>query len=190
MNLKDKIAQIRKNASKKVEKFKEKVFKKRDARIEKLKSTTAVPATKVSNDGIDFIASHEGFRSCAYKPVSSEQYWTIGYGHYGPDVKSGDCISKSEAIALLRKDVAGADAVVHYEVHVRLNQNQYDALVSFVFNVGAGAFRSSTLLRELNAGNYDKVPSELLRWTKDNNGNVLPGLVTRRKDEGSLFTRK
>jgi len=80
-----------------------------------------------------------------------------------------------------------AAAAVNQHITVNLNQHQFDALVSFVFNVGAGAFQQSTLLQRLNAGRYDAVPGQLRLWNKGG-GKVLPGLVTRREAEARLFT--
>lgn len=95
-------------------------------------------------------------------------------------------LTQEEAVKLLRKDAATRSKAVDDLVNVPLTQTQFDALVSFVFNVGADAFRNSTLLRKLNAGDYASVPSELNRWTRAG-GRVLSGLVTRRKAEGELF---
>jgi peptidoglycan hydrolase-like protein with peptidoglycan-binding domain len=89
---------------------------------------------------------------------------------------------------LLRADAARAARAVTRLVRVPLDQNQFDALVSFTFNVGEGALRDSTLLRELNAGRYDAVPRELNRWTRAG-GQVLAGLVRRRAAEGAMFAR-
>ena len=142
-----------------------------------------------SDQGIRFIAAWEGFRPRPYKPVPGEPYLTIGFGHYGPDVKPWWILTRREARRLLRKDVKWAEKAVRRGVKVRLNQNQFDALVSFTFNCGAGAFSSSTLLRLLNQGNYAAVPSELRKWVNGANG-PLPGLMARRKAEGDLFTQR
>jgi len=91
-----------------------------------------------------------------------------------------------EAEELLKQDVGWAETVVNEYIIIELNQNQFDALVSFVFNVGSGNFKSSTLLKKLNKGEYGEVSKELKRWDKAN-GVVLPGLTRRRKAEGDLF---
>lgn len=132
------------------------------------------------------MADFEGFRDHAYKPVPGEQFWTIGYGHYGPDVKPGDTVTRGDARRLLREDLAEAETAVRREVNVPLTQGQYDALVSFTFNVGAGALAESTLLRKLNRGRYRRARWQLHRWVNGANG-PLPGLVRRRKAEARLW---
>lgn len=139
---------------------------------------------KTSVAGLAFIKHWEGTRLVAYR--DSGGVWTIGVGHTGPDVVAGRRITDAEATALLAADVAEAEAAVA-RVSVPLSQNQYDALVSFAFNVGNGAFLSSTLLRKLNAGDYDAVPGQLDRWVNDN-GRRVQGLVNRRKAEGELWS--
>lgn len=142
---------------------------------------------KISPNGISLLKAHEGLRLFAYlDPVG---VWTIGYGHT-KDVSPGQHISPSVAEEFLRQDLSWAEDCVNNSVKVSLSQNQFDALVSFVFNVGVGAFQDSTLLRQLNAGNYSEAAEEFLRWDKGTiNGEkvVLPGLVTRRKAEQKLF---
>lgn len=116
---------------------------------------------------------------------------TIGFGH---KLKAGEkfasSLSRADAQALLRADIAIAEESIHRHVQVALTQTQYDALVSFVFNVGGGAFASSTLLKQLNAGNYAKAADELLRWNKIRVKSKLiksPGLAARRAAERYLF---
>jgi lysozyme len=87
---------------------------------------------------------------------------------------------------LLGQDLEGAERTVNEAVTVPLNQNQFDALVSFTFNVGNGAFRGSTLLKLLNQRQYDQVPTQLRRWVMDN-GHVVQGLVNRREKEIALW---
>jgi lysozyme len=116
--------------------------------------------------------------------------WTIGYGST-KGVRSGMNITKQEAEELLVKDVEVFEEAVNRLVKVPLTQNQFDALVSFVFNVGEGNFARSTLLRKLNTGDYDSGPSELNRWNKARvNGTLtaLKGLTRRRAAEGALFS--
>jgi GH24 family phage-related lysozyme (muramidase) len=112
---------------------------------------------------------------------------TIGWGHTR-GVKPGDTCTVEEAEAFLQEDLAPACHAVESMVKVPLTDNQFDALVSFVFNVGEEAFHDSTLLRVLNAGHYDAVPAQLARWNKDN-GVVLTGLTRRRKAEEDLWNR-
>lgn len=143
---------------------------------------------KLSSSGLALIEGFEGFRSKAYKVVKTEKYYTIGFGHYGPDVRFGDTITKAKAETLLKSDVATAEKAVNEYVKVKLNQNQFDALVSFVYNVGSGAFSTSTLLKELNQGDYKAASAQFPRWNKSG-GKVLPGLVTRREKEKALFDK-
>ena len=149
--------------------------------------------THLSERGAQFIGRFEGFRANLYNDAAG--HCTIGYGHL---VHHGACngsepaefrrgISEQEAEALLRRDAQSAADAVHRLVRVPLNQQQFDALVSFVYNLGAGAFQSSTLLKDINAHNFAAVPGQLEQWTHAG-GRVLPGLVTRRKAEARLFT--
>jgi lysozyme len=148
----------------------------------------------VSSDGLNFIAQHEGIEYNLYNDPAG--HCTIGVGHL---VHSGYCdgsdpseqeflggITRDQAFELLRSDVAVAEQAVNTYVTVPLTQAQFDALVSFTYNLGAGNFRNSDLLEKLNAGQYDAVPQELNKWIYGG-GKVLPGLVTRRSDEGTLF---
>jgi lysozyme len=148
----------------------------------------------VSEDGLNFIAEHEGIRYNLYNDPAG--HCTIGIGHL---VHNGNCdgsdtseqeflggITRDQAFELLRSDVAIAEQAVNTHVIVPLTQAQFDALVSFTYNLGAGNFQSSDLLKKLNAGQYDAVPQELNRWVYGG-GKILPGLVTRRQDEGELF---
>lgn len=111
---------------------------------------------------------------------------TIGYGHTGPDVTLGKIITRAEAENLLRQDLGEAEAAVSSLVKVALNDNQFSALVSFVFNVGAGAFEQSTMLRLLNEGKHTEAANQFPRWNKAG-GRELPGLTRRRKAERELF---
>jgi|DEB0MinimDraft_3_1074331.scaffolds.fasta_scaffold39867_1 lysozyme len=139
----------------------------------------------LSQRGLDLIKKFEGLRLIAYKCSAGVD--TIGYGHTGPDVKPGLRITQEEAEKLLWRDTESAQQCVSSFVNVRLNQNEFDALVSFVFNVGPTAFVQSTLLRLLNSGADRKVVSaEFARWVKAA-GKTVPGLVLRRKHEKALF---
>ena len=151
---------------------------------------------KLSEAGLAFLAAHEGTVLHLYNDSSG--HCTVGIGHL---VHHGRCdgrtseapfsggITRQAAIDLLRQDVVRFESTVNSAVKVPLKQNQFDALVSFSFNVGDGAFRDSTLLKELNARRFDRVRPELLRWTKGANG-IEPGLVNRRTDEADLFESK
>lgn len=137
-----------------------------------------------SSKGLALTEQFEGLRLTAYQ--DSVGVWTIGYGHTGADVHPGLTITQEQASALLSKDVASAVADVNRLVKVPLTQNQFDALVDFVFNVGGGNFATSTLLRDLNAGNYAAAAAQFPRWVHAG-GEILPGLVARRKAEQTLF---
>ena len=137
----------------------------------------------LSNSGLNLVKSHEGLRTTAYRdPVG---VWTIGYGHTA-SVKPGQNISEAQAEQLLRKDVGWAEDAVRAKVKVPLTQGQFDALVSFTFNLGAGALGRSTLLKKLNAGDYAGAQAEFGKFVHAG-GRVLPGLVRRRGDEAQLF---
>jgi len=137
--------------------------------------------------GLNLIKKYEGLRLKAYQdPV---KIWTIGYGHTGPDVKKGKVITEAEAERLLKQDLRKFEGVVNSKVTKKLTRNQFDALVSFTYNVGPEAFRTSTLLKKLNNGNFPGAAAEFLRWNKAG-GNILPGLTKRRKEEQALFNKK
>ena len=143
---------------------------------------------KVSAAGINLIKEFEGVRLKAYKCPAG--VYTIGVGHTSaagpPVVKPGMEITNAQAMKILAQDLVQFEDGVEAAVKVPLSQNQFDALVSFAFNVGLGAFQKSTLLRKLNAGQYDAVPAELMKWTKAG-GTELPGLVRRRRAEAALW---
>lgn len=137
---------------------------------------------KLHNDHL--IKKWEELRLRAYLPTPYDR-WTIGWGHT-QGVYPGLTITEQEAQDLFDEDVAWAVNAVNKYVTVGLNQNQFDALVSFVFNIGETAFRKSTLLRKLNAGDYEGAANELPRWNKQK-GKILRGLVRRREEEKHLF---
>lgn len=112
--------------------------------------------------------------------------WTGGWGHTGAEMHYGMTFSREQAVAWLRQDVASAEATVKRVVRVELNQEEYDALVDLVFNIGSGNFNTSTLLRKLNAGDTEGAIAEFARWNKAG-GVVLVGLVKRREAERALF---
>ena len=133
------------------------------------------------------IKRFEGMRLEAYPdPATGGEPWTIGVGHTGPEVHLGLVIDERIADAYLVKDAVHAADAVNSLVRVDLTQNQFDALVSFVFNCGAGAFSKSTLLRKLNEGDYLGASLEILRWNRGA-GKVMEGLTRRRGAEQSLF---
>lgn len=139
----------------------------------------------ISKNGIDLIKKFEGCRLTAYKCPSGG--YTIGYGHTS-GVKKGQKISREQAEAYLREDIKKFENGVNKYVCVPLTQNQFDALVSFCFNCGLGAFKTSTLRKKLNAKDYAGAGKELLRWDKAG-GVVLNGLKRRRNAEKALFDK-
>ena len=142
---------------------------------------------KLSSTGLDLIKHFEGCSLEAYYCPSN--ILTIGYGHTGSDVYEGLVISQAEADQLLVKEVERFEDAVERIIEVALNQNEFDALVSFTYNCGEGALNSSTLARRLNAGE-EKGPvfkQELPKWVNGANG-PLEGLVRRRNAEVELAT--
>ena len=140
---------------------------------------------KTSDVGIELIKKYEGCVLKAYKCPSG--VWTIGYGHTA-GVKSGMKITKAQALNYLKQDLSVFEKAVTNYVKVPLNQNQFDALVSFSFNCGTGALKTSTLLKKLNSSDYSGAANEFLKWNKSN-GKVLNGLVRRRQEEKELFLK-
>ena len=143
---------------------------------------------KVSSKGLELIKEFEGFSSVAY--LCSAKKATIGYGNTfwedGTPVKIGDQISKERAETLLKHVVDNFSVAVEVDIKIEVSQNQFDAMVSLAYNIGLGAFKNSTLLRQLNRGNFVGASQEFLRWDKSN-GKPLPGLTRRREREKMLF---
>lgn len=143
---------------------------------------------KVSAAGINLIKEFEGVRLKSYKCPAG--VYTIGVGHTSaagpPKVGPGMEITNAQAMKILAQDLVQFEDGVEAAVRVPLTQNQFDALVSFTFNVGLGAFQKSTLLKKLNAEDYAAVPAELMKWTKAG-GKELPGLVRRRRAEAAMW---
>ena len=139
---------------------------------------------KTSQKGVDLIKHFEGLSLKAYK--DSVGILTIGYGSTGPHVFPGQVITESQAETLLVKDLSRFEKGVTDLVKVPLNQNQFDALVSFSFNLGLSNLKSSTLLRKLNSMDYAGASAEFPRWDKAA-GRVLAGLTRRRLAEKELF---
>jgi GH24 family phage-related lysozyme (muramidase) len=148
----------------------------------------------LSPAGAAFIGHFEGFSARLYNDPAG--HCTIGFGHLvhrGPingseaaEFKRG--ITRERGLEILRDDAQTAANAIARLVRTPLKPHQRDALISFTFNLGTGALESSTLLRLLNEGDYASVPAQLNRWTKAG-GRTLPGLVSRRKAEGALFSR-
>ena len=135
--------------------------------------------------GLALVRSYEGLRLEAYQDTSG--IWTIGYGHT-QGVKPGGSISTAQAEQFLDADLTEVERAVTRLVKVPLTDNQFSALVSFVFNEGEGAFARSTLLRKLNEGGHRLVPAYLKSWIFDN-GRMLPGLMKRRAAEAYLWSK-
>jgi lysozyme len=154
----------------------------------------APPPKAVSVAGAQFIAQFEGFAPKLYNDAAKPPNATIGFGHVvhaGPvDGKEPlASVTRKQALALLRKDCAKAAAAVRKHVTRPLTQAQFDALVSFTYNCGEQSLAESTLLKKVNAGEFDAVPAELEKWTHAGPGAPLPGLVRRRRAEADLFQR-
>jgi lysozyme len=138
---------------------------------------------RINSQGLDIIKRFEGLKLRAYRCPAG--VWTIGYGSTR-DVHPGAVIAVSEAVERLGDDLKGAASAVERLVRVPLNDNEFGALVSIVFNIGAGAFEHSTLLRKLNSGDRAGAANEFKRWNRGG-GRVLAGLVRRRAAENALF---
>eukprot|EP01130_Rhizamoeba_saxonica_P006179 TRINITY_DN2453_c0_g1_i1.p1 TRINITY_DN2453_c0_g1~~TRINITY_DN2453_c0_g1_i1.p1 ORF type:complete len:256 (-),score=60.45 TRINITY_DN2453_c0_g1_i1:37-804(-) len=152
-------------------------------------SSNGLLGQSINTAGLNLIKSFEGWEPCWYKDAAG--YPTIGYGHLitsRDPYRKGDCITKSQGEALLKNDVKSAESCVGSNTKVSLSSNEFSALVSFTFNLGCGNYRSSTLLKKLNAGQKNEVCGELARWNKAG-GKVLPGLTRRRKAECDLFSK-
>ncbi len=141
----------------------------------------------VTEAGLDLIKRFEGFSPKIY--ICPAGYPTIGYGHvvlaHEQDQFAGG-VTQAEATELLRKDVRIAERAVLRLISVPLTDGQFDALVSFAFNLGAGALQRSTLRRKVNRGEHEGVPEELMKWVWAA-GKKLPGLVRRRQAEGVAY---
>ncbi|PWW06345.1 GH24 family phage-related lysozyme (muramidase) [Paenibacillus cellulosilyticus] len=135
---------------------------------------------KISQAGISLIKSFEGCQLTAYKPVATETYYTIGWGHYGSDVKAGMTITQAQADAMFLSDIVRYENPVN-DLNLQLNQNQFDALVSFCYNCGAGNLRKLCLGRTI-----EQIAASLPEYNKSS-GTVLAGLTRRRAAELALF---
>lgn len=144
---------------------------------------------KISSNGLDLIKHFEGFEPKAY--VCPAGKLTIGYGSTGTHVSRGQTITETEATALLAKDVVRFENAVN-KLGVALTQNQFDALVAFVYNVGPGNFAPSTLVKKLKAGDMAGAAAQFGVWNKARVNDVLTvlkGLTTRRAAEAALFRK-
>jgi lysozyme len=139
---------------------------------------------RINAAGLELIKSFEDCVLTTYKCSAAK--CTIGYGHTGDDVRMGMTITQERAEELLRQDLATAERAVAELVKVPITANQHAVLVSFVFNVGAGALRSSTLLRMLNNRLYTDAGNQLTRWIYAG-GQIVGGLRRRRNAERDLW---
>lgn len=138
---------------------------------------------KYSVSGLHLTEQFEGCRLTAYQ--DSKGVFTIGYGHTR-NVHQNDTCTQAEAELFLQQDVSWAEDIVNNNVTTVLTQPQFDALVDFVFNVGSGNFLSSTLLKLLNAGDFEGASNQFVRWDRAG-GQVLAGLLRRRNAEKEVF---
>ena len=141
---------------------------------------------KTSAEGLSLIKKFEGCELYAYQ--CSAGVWTIGYGHT-KDVEPGMQITKEDAEEMLVEELHEYESYINDFVTAPLSQNQYDALVSWVYNLGPANLKASTMLKVLNAGEYEEVPAQMKRWNKAG-GKVLEGLIRRREAESLLFLGK
>jgi GH24 family phage-related lysozyme (muramidase) len=138
--------------------------------------------------GITLLKQFEGCRLVAYKALPTEQYYTIGYGHYGADVKANMTITQSQAETMLKNDLKRYEKPVNDYVQVEITQNMFDALVSFCYNCGGAALKGSTLLKKLNTKDYIGAAAQFSVWNKSGS-NVINGLIKRRAAEAELFLK-
>jgi len=143
---------------------------------------------KISENGLNLIKNFEGCRLKAYKPVKAETYWTIGYGHYGPDVKEGMTITQEQAEKYLIDDIVGYERVVEdiCSYLPKLTQNEFDALVSFTYNCGGGGLLQLTKQKTRTKA---QMMSHIEAYNKGADGKVLAGLTKRRQAEKELFLK-
>lgn len=139
-----------------------------------------------SQAGRKAIELFEGLRLQAYR--DQRGIWTIGYGHTGAEVVSDLTITEAQADELMAQDLHHVEDFISSHVTVRLTQNQFDALVSLVFNIGVGNFGNSTLLKLLNESDYLGAANQFLAWDKTN-GEENQGLLSRRILERTTFVR-
>lgn len=145
------------------------------------------PSMDYSHEGLELTERFEGCRLQSYPdPGTGADPWTIGYGHTGPDVYVGQTCTQEEAEEWLKNDIAKAVSQVNKLVNVPVSQGQFDALVDFAFNAGGTNLAHSTLLRNLNAGDYKAANDEFAKWVFAG-GHKMRGLETRRLAEADEF---
>jgi lysozyme len=140
-----------------------------------------------SKNGLHLTEQFEGCKLTAYPdPATGGDPWTIGYGHTGSDVHPNMTITQQQAEELLMKDVQKSSQAVNSKVTTDITQDEFDALVDFVFNVGAGNFAGSTLLKKINEGDMEGAAHEFEKWDMAA-GKHMAGLLKRRQAEENLF---
>ena len=140
----------------------------------------------ITQNGLALIKQYEGFRAEPY--LCPAGYWTIGYGHVIHDPKDYPySLTNDEALELLSHDVIKAESAVLRLISVPLTNGQFDALVSFTFNLGAGALQRSTLRRKVNRQDHIDIPAELMKWVWAG-GRKQKGLIIRRRTEGDFYS--
>jgi len=139
---------------------------------------------RISEEGISLIKEFEGYREGVYLDSAGKR--TIGYGHLIRNDERFEKLTREEAEKILLNDIADAEKTIKNNVKIRLNQGQYDALVSLVYNIGKNNFLKSTLLKKLNSGDYYNAGKEFERWIYAG-GKKIPGLKKRREREMQLF---
>lgn len=151
--------------------------------------TGVLVSMRLNKKGLDLIKESEDISLTPYLDIGGRP--TIGWGHLIKEGESFTAITEHEANLLLIDDVAHAESIVNQAVKVEITQNMFNALTSFVYNVGAGAFMESTLLRKLNAGDYDGAANEFTKWRYFTNAQgdkvVSNGLFNRRAKEQRIF---
>ncbi|MEX5367395.1 lysozyme [Acinetobacter haemolyticus] len=157
----------------------------------KLDTTTVTGLRDISENGYAIIREFEGFRSTAYRDTGG--VWTIGFGTIrypnGVKVKQGDTCTRGQAEQWLKNDCLWVDACLNKYIKVKISQNQFDALASFVYNIGETQFIKSTMLSLINQNNLTAAANQFDRWIFDN-GIRIQGLVNRRAKEKALFLKK
>lgn len=140
----------------------------------------------ISKEGLDLIKGFEKFSPIVY--ICAAGYPTIGFGHVVlPTESFQNSLTEEEGEGILLRDVAKAERSISRLINVSLTSNEFDALVSWTFNLGAGALQRSTLRMKLNRAEYDEVPDEMRKWTRAG-GRLLKGLVRRRETEARIFS--
>lgn len=146
-------------------------------------------ARRINARGLSLIKRYEGCRLTAYK-LPGERYYTIGYGDYGPHVKRGQRITKTEADRRLRVRLREFEEAVERLVTTKINDNRFAALVSLAYNIGIGGFASSSVLRYTNQRRFKRAAASFALWVRGMGMARVPGLVARRAAEARLFTKR